>query len=364
MFQKFRKSSHQIEYYLYTPIQYTMTDISPFCSYASPASMLSKSNTNIYSFFSKSIPATFPRYDTNFVIVPINNISILSRLLSSPDYEPSHIHSPNTQSKIPKSPVYDDKSNREKYKRSCQSLLKPPAIGTSTQTGVNNGLFINKYAVSNKVTFIQSNNSNDKNNSFNLLFQYHQQMILCRICKKDQDRSIDFVEDEPLIELWFTKVTPCFINYTIIPSDEDDHDMHYIIMIGFHTGEIMLWHLFDSVFIRFNKNGMYNSSPVRGIQWIPGTISHFLVAFKNGFVILFDRFKEELSFNFTSPESENVFHIIHPTLSIQNKSNPTSLWNTGNGTITGIMFSPDNKHVAIVGRDGRLKIIDIVSERY
>lgn len=341
-----------------------MADISLYCSYASPASMLSKSNTNIYSFFSKSIPSTFPRYDMNFVIVPISNIFILSRLLSSSEYEPSHIFSSNTQTKIPKTPVYDDKSNRERYKRSCQSLLKPPAIGASTQTSASNALFINKYAVSNKITFIQSNNSSNKRDNVNLLFQYHQQMILCRICKKDQDQSIDLKEDEPLIELWFTKAAPCFINYTIISSDENDHDIQYIIMIGFHNGEIMLWHLFDSVFIRFNKNGMYNSSSVRGIQWIPGTTSHFLVAFKNGFIVLFDRFKEELSFNFTSPEPENVFHIIHPTLSIQNKSNPTSLWNTGNSTITGIMFSPDNKHIAIVGRDGRLKIIDIVSERY
>lgn len=295
-----------------------------------PLPIGASSHTSVLAKSQSSRPL---QYDANMTILRIQDASWLSGLLGQdttcihPDNDPDH----------------------ERYRQACQSLLKV-SIGSPTASAT--GPFINKYVVTANALSILSAQAGDP---ASLIFQFHHNTILCRICKEPSDPDSTL-----LMELWFSKVTPCYIDsVTLNRGGLPD----YVILVGFTNGEIMLWHVLGAVFSRFNRNAIYNAAPISSIQWIPDSDSHFLVAFKNGLVVLFDRFKEDSPFEFSSPESDRVFHIIHPTASIQDRSNPVSIWNTGSDSIASALFSPDRCHIAILGLDGTCKIVNITTEK-
>jgi hypothetical protein len=56
------------------------------------------------------------------------------------------------------------------------------------------------------------------------------------------------------------------------------------------------------------------------------------------------------------------FKITKPPQKIASKNNPVSHWKLSNQSITAFAFSPDCQHVAIVGLDGLLRVVNFLQE--
>jgi sugar lactone lactonase YvrE len=76
-----------------------------------------------------------------------------------------------------------------------------------------------------------------------------------------------------------------------------------LLLVGFQHGEIFAWNVFESRYQRFNLNAqLTGTASVVKLDWIPGSTSHFLSAFSNGTVLVFDTMKQETVFSY-SPAS-------------------------------------------------------------
>lgn len=185
-------------------------------SFSSPLSSVSRSNMNIFP--SKG---THLRYDTNFSVAHIKNPAKFT-LLSTASPSASSTLKSNSHAKR----TSLDATAFDVYKRNCQSLLRP----------VNgSGQIINKYAVSPAPIIASSNEP------FDILVQFHHQIIICRKMTLDSEEN-----DDPIIEISFSKMTPTYIESVALDDD-------VIIMIGFTSGDIILWHILDATWSRFNK---------------------------------------------------------------------------------------------------------------
>ncbi|KAI8066309.1 WD40-repeat-containing domain protein [Gilbertella persicaria] len=90
-----------------------------------------------------------------------------------------------------------------------------------------------------------------------------------------------------------------------------------------------------------------------------------MAAFKDGSVMIFDKDKEDEAFHPGDEKLEKnvqVFSLSKPSTKLSLKCNPVSHWKLSNKSLTAFAFSPDCQHVAIVGLDGLLRIINFVHE--
>ncbi|KAI9315108.1 WD40-repeat-containing domain protein [Dichotomocladium elegans] len=87
-----------------------------------------------------------------------------------------------------------------------------------------------------------------------------------------------------------------------------------------------------------------------------------MASFADGVIIIFDKDRDDEPFH---PENRMMtgFRISKPSPKISGrKTNPVSHWKLSNKSITAFAFSPDCQHVAVVGLDGLLRIINFVRE--
>ncbi|KAK4150884.1 hypothetical protein C8A00DRAFT_45809 [Chaetomidium leptoderma] len=152
---------------------------------------------------------------------------------------------------------------------------------------------------------------------------------------------------------------------------------HIDVVLGFSTGEIIWWEPITQRYIRLNKNGIINGTPVSEIRWIPGSENLFLAAHMDGTLVVYDKEKEDAIF---SPEDEGISRTsgetgstikvnyssqlyVHKSAHSKNqKANPVAVWKLSNHRINAFAFSPDNRHLAVVSEDGSLRIIDYLKE--
>ncbi|KAI8328984.1 WD40-repeat-containing domain protein [Chlamydoabsidia padenii] len=108
-----------------------------------------------------------------------------------------------------------------------------------------------------------------------------------------------------------------------------------------------------------------------------------MAAFQDGSIMIFDKEKEDEAFNpddltvkphatqtssSTSSDSQwhfhqQKFHVSKSSPKVSAKHNPVSHWKISNQSITAFAFSPDCQHVAVVGLDGYLRVINYINEK-
>ncbi|KAI9475609.1 MAG: WD40-repeat-containing domain protein [Benjaminiella poitrasii] len=100
------------------------------------------------------------------------------------------------------------------------------------------------------------------------------------------------------------------------------------------------------------------------IKWIPGSEDMFMASFDDGSILVLEKDRDDQTFQFASPSSwaDEHFQITKPNKH-NTKHNPIAHWRVSQKGITAFAFSPDNQHVAIVGKDSLMRVIDYTSER-
>ncbi|KAI8881923.1 WD40 repeat-like protein [Backusella circina FSU 941] len=170
---------------------------------------------------------------------------------------------------------------------------------------------------------------------------------------------------EPLSRIIFARACPTSHDVNMLTRGAD----HLDIIIGFTSGDIMWFDPLCNKYGRINKGGVMNSSAITMIKWLPGYESLFMAAFQDGSVMLFDKEKEDEHFHpgdgkKSSPSiiDKTMFKVSKPFQKHATKFNPISHWKLSNRSITAFAFSPDCQHVAIVGLDGLLRVVNILHE--
>ncbi|KAL8304973.1 hypothetical protein RB597_004066 [Gaeumannomyces tritici] len=161
---------------------------------------------------------------------------------------------------------------------------------------------------------------------------------------------------------------------------------HIDVVMGFSTGEVIWWEPVSQRYMRLNKNGIINGTPVSEIRWIPGSENLFMAAHMDGSLVVYDKEKEDA--NFSPEEEENgaskengepdatapsgtkprinfrqQIQVVKSVSSKNQKFNPVSVWKLSNQRANAFSFSPDNRHLAVVSEDGSLRIIDYLKEQ-
>ncbi|CAO3642589.1 unnamed protein product [Cunninghamella blakesleeana] len=211
---------------------------------------------------------------------------------------------------------------------------------------------------------------------------------------------------EPLSRIIFNRAFPTSHDVNLLTRGSD----HLDIIIGFTSGDIIWFDPLCNKYGRINKGGVMNSSSITMIRWIQGSENLFMAAFQDGSIMIFDKEKEDELFNpndhdknvsisnnnATTSSSSNhwnyhhskhtfpsqqqqqpsidknhskqsipkqTFRITKPSTKISTKYNPVAHWKLSNQSITAFSFSPDCQHVAVVGSDGYMRVINFVNEK-
>ncbi|OBZ84475.1 hypothetical protein A0J61_07472, partial [Choanephora cucurbitarum] len=174
---------------------------------------------------------------------------------------------------------------------------------------------------------------------------------------------------EPLSRIVFTKACPTSHDVNLLTRGAD----HLDVIIGFTTGDIVWFDPLCNKYGRINKGGVMNSSPITMIKWLQGQENLFMAAFQNGMIMIFDKDKEDEFFIDGQPKpgyqrsteqnkEKDLFKVSKPLPKVSLKHNPVSCWKLSDKPLTAFAFSPDCQHVAVVGLDGLLRIINFVHE--
>ncbi|CAO3621105.1 unnamed protein product [Mucor hiemalis] len=175
---------------------------------------------------------------------------------------------------------------------------------------------------------------------------------------------------EPLSRIVFARACPTSHDVNVLTRGAD----HLDIIIGFTTGDIVWFDPLCNKYGRINKGGVMNSSPITMIKWLQGYENLFMAAFQDGTIMLFDKEKEDEPFHpgdgqrpvLSKPpvnyDEKYMFKISKPSMKSSSKCNPVSHWKLSNESITAFAFSPDCQHVAVVGNDGLLRVVNFLHE--
>ncbi|KAG0030358.1 hypothetical protein BGZ82_007479 [Podila clonocystis] len=162
--------------------------------------------------------------------------------------------------------------------------------------------------------------------------------------------------NEPLSHITFSKAIPTSHDVNVLTRSSD----HLDVIIGFNTGDIIWFDPLSNKYYRLNKQGLIKDSPVTVIKWMPGSETQFMAAFQDGSILIMDKERDDVAFTVPNPPTDNGFHVTRPK---HGKHNPISHWQVSKKPITAFASSPDLQHVAVVGLDGGLRVIDIRTER-
>ncbi|KAI8584751.1 hypothetical protein K450DRAFT_217839 [Umbelopsis ramanniana AG] len=164
---------------------------------------------------------------------------------------------------------------------------------------------------------------------------------------------------EPLSRIIFSKAYPTSHDVNLLTRGYD----HLDVIIGFSSGDCIWFDPLGNKYFRLNKGGLLNSSAVTMIKWIPGSESMFMVAYNDGSILVMDKERDDQAFTPAQNDgwANQLFHVTKPHKGF--KHNPVSHWKVSQKSINAFAFSPDCLHVAVVGSDGLLRIIDYTTER-
>jgi catabolite repression protein CreC len=177
-------------------------------------------------------------------------------------------------------------------------------------------------------------------------------------------------KQDPMTKILFTKAH--MLCHDVNPLSK--HPTHVDVVMGSSASDIIWYEPVSQKYARINKNGMINSSAVTTIKWVPGSENLFLAAHMDGMLIVYDKEKEDAPFvseelvdeaiSIPDHDQSSTLVISKSVNSANQKANPVACWKISNQTISDFAFSPDSKHLAVVGEDGLLRIIDYPQERY
>lgn len=127
------------------------------------------------------------------------------------------------------------------------------------------------------------------------------------------------------------------------------------VVIGFNTGDILLYNPISGKYTRYNRNGVLNNTSCTTVKWIPGSENEFIATFSDGVAMVFDKDKEDTTGFIlpTVPEEDKDFY----SYMFLTKTNPCQWWKVSDKKITACSFSPNFDHIAMTSMDGTLKII-------
>ncbi|KAI8379722.1 catabolite repression protein creC [Radiomyces spectabilis] len=164
---------------------------------------------------------------------------------------------------------------------------------------------------------------------------------------------------EPLSRIVFTKGCPTCHDVNMLTRCND----HLDVIIGFSSGDCVWYDPLSGRYIRLNKGGVLNSSSVTNVKWIPGSEDLFMASFSDGTIMILDKEKEDQTFSVPSVSSwtSDQFQASKPHRNT--KYNPVSHWRVNTKGVSAFEFSPNGEHVAVVGMDGQLRIINYQKER-
>jgi catabolite repression protein CreC len=175
-------------------------------------------------------------------------------------------------------------------------------------------------------------------------------------------------KQDPMTKILFTKAHMLCHDINSLTK----HSTHMDIVMGSSASDIIWYEPMSQKYARINKNGMINNSAVSTIKWIPGSENLFLAAHMDGTLVVYDKEKEDAPFVSEElvdeaisieDEDQSTLVISKSVNSSNQKANPVACWKISNQTITGFAFSPDSRHLAVVGDDGYLRMIDYPQER-
>ncbi|KIW14412.1 hypothetical protein PV08_07195 [Exophiala spinifera] len=175
-------------------------------------------------------------------------------------------------------------------------------------------------------------------------------------------------KQDPMTKILFTKAHILCHDVNALTK----HSTHLDVIMGSSASDIIWYEPMSQKYARINKNGVINSSAVAKIKWIPGSENHFLAAHVDGMLVVYDKEKEDAPYiseelvdeGISIPDEDQSTLVITKSVNSQNqRTNPVACWKISNQAITDFAFSPDSKHLAVVGDDGFLRIIDYLQER-
>ena len=122
-------------------------------------------------------------------------------------------------------------------------------------------------------------------------------------------------------------------------------------MIGFDSGDILIYSPVSGKHARFNKDGAFNAHRVCSIAWIPASENVFAVGFEDGALLFFDKLLEDASGSPTAIsgsfiqeyDSQKTFLTNRTEFCILGqwnpKKNPVASWKVGEKSISSKPFS-------------------------
>ncbi|KAK9763956.1 hypothetical protein K7432_008944 [Basidiobolus ranarum] len=161
---------------------------------------------------------------------------------------------------------------------------------------------------------------------------------------------------EPLSRINFNKANPTCHDVNLLTRSSS----HLDIVIGFSSGDIMWFDPLSNKYIRINKQGVINNSPVTSIKWMPGSENLFMASHQDGSLIVYDKEKDDQNFTINPIPEDDPLPI---TKTKNNKYNPNWHWRVSKKAVTAFAFSPDCQHIAAVCMDGCLRILDFFHEK-
>ncbi|OCK84654.1 catabolite repression protein creC [Lepidopterella palustris CBS 459.81] len=178
------------------------------------------------------------------------------------------------------------------------------------------------------------------------------------------------IKEEHMTKILFTKAH-CLC-HDINPITKSPNHIDFVM--GFSTSDVIWYEPMSQKYVRINKNGVINPSPIAHIQWLPNNENLFLAAHMDGTLIVYDKEKEDAAFvaedqsvSTEKPPSDtgrNVSLQIKKSVQSKNqKTNPVAVWKVSNSRINAFSFSPDSRHLAVVTEDGSLRVIDYLKEQ-
>lgn len=192
---------------------------------------------------------------------------------------------------------------------------------------------------------------------------------------------------EPLSRLLFAISNVTCHDVNLVTKSQKNIDL----VIGTHTGDICWYEPMQSKYLRYNKQRCINPTGVTHVAWIPGSEALFMASHADGALVIYDRDREDAEFvtalgnvnanaqqngGVASPltegedimsmigeQSNPAMHVLKTSTGPITKTNPVAYFQVSRQAITHFAISPDNQHVAAVGDDGCLKVIDYKQER-
>ncbi|CAO3644822.1 unnamed protein product [Cunninghamella echinulata] len=357
--------------------------------------------TNTYPLSTPTSPITNDHHFQKRMTIPSTgyhqDLSSSSIPFSPTGNSPSYINNNNNNNNNSNSNTFSPQPTARSYS-SSSSLSSSPRKPKTNITKTNSS-FVQKIITNGQLAkILVERTSEDTNLFYNCGSSFVWMDAACKPM-------------EPLSRIIFNRAFPTSHDVNLLTRGSD----HLDIIIGFTSGDIIWFDPLCNKYGRINKGGVMNSSPITMIRWLQGSENLFMAAFQDGSIMLFDKEKEDELFNpndhdknitttsnhtssSTSPPSSSsqwhyhhkypsssplsqqhhstagqhyskqstpkqTFRITKPSAKISAKSNPVAHWKLSNQSITAFAFSPDCQHVAVVGLDGYMRVINFVNEK-